>query len=157
MAIVPRRLFMWGGAVAVAASGFAYMASNSVASSNAGEGSQQVSGYTVSNISYSGVPTKGNHDGLAGTMQYYAAPQPTDNHGISEQDGVSTVQFTLSPDNAHWAAVQLYDASKNVIGGGGASNCKEAAGVWTCNVTNDPGTGPVNTENIRWIDVEAAQ
>ena len=52
MRIVPRRLFLWGGAAAIASAGFAFMAANTVDASSAGEGTGTVSGYTVSGISY---------------------------------------------------------------------------------------------------------
>lgn len=151
---LPRRLLLWVGAAAIAATGFTFMASNTIDHSNAGEASQVVSGYHVYNLEYSGVALQGNPNGDVGSMVYLGAP--TDNHGISEQDGISTVSFQLSPDNAHWAAVQLYDSNKNVIGGGGASNCKETAGVWTCNVTSNS-NGAIPVSQINWIDVEAVQ
>lgn len=47
-----RLLLVGGGAVVLATAGFAYMASNTVASSYAGEGSGTVSGYNVSAIHY---------------------------------------------------------------------------------------------------------
>lgn len=43
---------MWGGAAAIATAGFAYMASNTVAASSAGEGVGAVTGYQVGNITY---------------------------------------------------------------------------------------------------------
>lgn len=49
---LPRRLALWGGAAAIAGGGFAFMASNNVLVSSAGEGAGAVSGYTVSNIRY---------------------------------------------------------------------------------------------------------
>jgi hypothetical protein len=52
MSRVPRRLLLWGGAAAIAAGGFAFMASNTVGTSSAGEGAGAVTGYAVSNISY---------------------------------------------------------------------------------------------------------
>lgn len=153
---LPRLVLMLAGAAAVSAGGYAYMAGNTVSASNVGEGSNTVSGYVVSNIDYSGVADVGNPTGATGTMTYYN-PSPLDVNGISEQDGVSTVSFTLSPDNAHWAAVQLYNSNKQIIGGGGASNCIEdsTSHVWTCQVSGP--SGPVNAEDIAWIDVEAAQ
>ncbi len=49
---VSRRVALWGGAAAIAAGGFAFMASNTVAGSSAGSGQGSVSGYHVSAISY---------------------------------------------------------------------------------------------------------
>jgi hypothetical protein len=136
------------------------MASNTVGQSFAGEGANAVSGYTVSDIVYSGVANQGG--GSIGTMQF------TENNNASGLNGdgiVTTVSFKVDPDNALWSEVQLYDGNNNVIGGGGASNCTEAnTGIWTCNVTGDTGYGtgapwsdqsgaPVS--EIAKIDVEA--
>lgn len=55
MRILPRRLLLIGGALAVASAGFAYMANNLVNASSLGDGQGNVTGYTVSNISYPGV------------------------------------------------------------------------------------------------------
>ena len=49
---LPRRLLLWGGAAAVASGGFAFMASNNVLVSSAGEGTNTVSGYQVSQQTY---------------------------------------------------------------------------------------------------------
>jgi hypothetical protein len=48
----PRRLLLLGGALATAGGGFAFMASNTVAASNAGVGGGTISGYTVGDVSY---------------------------------------------------------------------------------------------------------
>ena len=145
---------------------YAFTASNTVQGSNAGEGKAAVSGYNVYNIEYAGVqgvgdpaynPT-GNGPSATGTMVYLNAPTVG---GLTEQDGVQYVAFQLAPDNAHWAAVQLYNAAGTVTGGGGASSCTEktsptanpafwggdqgngtlgegsfdsTAGIWICNV-----------------------
>jgi hypothetical protein len=140
----------------------AFTASNTVAPSFAGEGTGTVSGYTVYNISYTGLtsPNAGASlpdntytggsvpQGNTGTPSYIGAPFGT-------QDGVTTVSFQLNPDNATWAAVTLYDSNGNIIGGGGASNCGETGGWWTCNINN--GGAPVPMANIAYLDVEAAQ
>lgn len=135
MSILPRRLVLWGGAAVVASAGFAFMASNTVGQSFAGEGANQVSGYSVSDIVYSGVTANGG--GSVGTMQWTDANNAS---GLSGDGIVTTVSFKVNPDNALWSEVQLYDGSSNVIGGGGASNCSEApSGIWTCNITGDTG------------------
>ena len=54
---LPRRLALWGGAVAIAGGGFAFMANNAVSASSAGEGFNNISGYTVSGITYNDVCT----------------------------------------------------------------------------------------------------
>jgi|GEM_PF-2462223 len=169
----------------------AFTASNTVGASNAGEGSAAVSGYSVYNIEYAGVtgvgdPTynpTGNGPSQTGSMVWLNGPTVA---GISEQDGVQYVAFQLNPDNAHWAAVQLYNAGGTVIGGGGASSCSEhttptstpgfydpafgegtfnaGAGIWICDVHATPagsmggsGGGAVPVSDISYIDVEAAQ
>lgn len=160
-----------GVAVVVASLGggaaYAFTAGNTVAASNAGEGQAAVSGYTVYNIHYAGLssPNPGvslpdnNYNGGSvpqgntGTPQYIGTPGG--NLGLAQQDGVTSVSFQLNPDNANWAAVQLYNSGGTIIGGGGASNCGETSGVWTCNVNN--GGSPVPMYNIAYIDVEAAQ
>ena len=151
---LPRRLAIWGGAAAVAVGGFAFMASNSVGASYAGEGSQAVSGYTVYDVTYSGVAASGG--GSAGTMTFSGSSPVS--RGLTGDGIVNTVTFKVSPDNALWSEVQLYDHSGHVIGGGGATNCKEAAGTWTCQVTGvgaNVSTG-VPVSQISYIDVEAA-
>lgn len=57
MSRLSRRLAVWGGAAAIAGGGFAFMANNTVAASNAGEGIGAISGYTVSGITYNDVCT----------------------------------------------------------------------------------------------------
>ena len=47
-----RLLLVGGGAVVLATAGFAYMASNTIAQSSAGEGSASVSGYAATDITY---------------------------------------------------------------------------------------------------------
>lgn len=49
---LPRRLALWGGAAAIAGGGFAFMASNNVFASSAGDGAGPVTGYNVSNQTY---------------------------------------------------------------------------------------------------------
>jgi hypothetical protein len=169
---------------------YAFTASNTVNASNAGEGSAAVSGYNVYNIEYSGVqgvgdpaynPT-GNGPSATGTMVYLNAPTVG---GLTEQDGVQYVAFQLAPDNAHWAAVQLYNAAGTVTGGGGSSSCSEhttpistpgfydpafgegfftsGAGIWICDVhatsadSQVTSGGAVPVSDISYIDVEAAQ
>ena len=168
----------------------AFTASNTVAPSFAGEGSAAVSGYNVYNIEYAGVQgvgdpaynSTGNGLSATGTMVYLNEPTVG---GLTEQDGVQYVAFQLAPDNAHWAAVQLYNAAGTVTGGGGASSCSEhttpistpgfydpafgegfftsGAGIWICDVhatsadSQVTSGGAVPVSDISYIDVEAAQ
>jgi hypothetical protein len=57
-----RKLMIPGVGVVLATSGFAFMASNTVAASNAGQGEQAISGYDVSNVHYTYVDTDGDPD-----------------------------------------------------------------------------------------------
>lgn len=142
---------------------YAFTASNTVPATNAGEGAGAVSGFTVSNISYTGLSSA--NDGLSlpindqslttdGSLGNTGSPLWTGTpvvNGLAEQDSVTTVSFKLTPDTATWAAVQLYNAGGTVVGGGGASNCGETNGVWTCIVS------PTPMSEIYYLDVEAAQ
>jgi hypothetical protein len=49
---LPRKLLLWGGAAVVIAAGSAFMSSNTVSASSAGEGTGPVTGYTVTGITY---------------------------------------------------------------------------------------------------------
>jgi hypothetical protein len=145
-----RLLLVAGGAVVIATAGFAYMASNTVATSYLGQGTGTVSGYAVTNISFDGIPTMGG--GQIGTLAPLTTYAPGD-----AQDGVTTVSFNVNPDNATFAAVDLYNGSGNIVGGGGASNCHEAGGLWTCTVTANDGSSPIPVTQIFYIDVLASQ
>ena len=54
---LPRRLALWGGAAAIASGGFAFMANNVVSATSAGEGANNVSGYTAYTTTYNDVCT----------------------------------------------------------------------------------------------------
>jgi hypothetical protein len=147
---IRRLLVVGGGAAILATAGFAYLASNTVAPSNSGQGTGVVSGYTVSNISFDGIYTSGG--GQVGTMTALNTTKPGD-----PQNQINTVSFKLSPDNATFVAVDLYDSSSALVGGGGASNCTETSGLWTCNVTGISSTVFPTPSNVRYVDVEASQ
>jgi len=125
----------------------AFTASNTVGASNAGEGSAAVSGYNVYNIEYAGVQDVGNPtynpdgNGLSATGSMVWNANPSSVNGISQQDGVQYVAFQLNPDNAHWAAVQVYNAAGVVTGGGGASSCSEHATTTSSVGFYDPAFG----------------
>jgi hypothetical protein len=144
---------------------YAFTASNTVQASYAGQGTGTVSGYQVYNLDYTGIPAS-TPGGLVGTPIYVQ-----DVLGQS-QNAITTVSFQLSPDNARFVAVDMFDAYGNLIGGGGASSCTyaagiaPAAGVWTCNVSgNDTNNGVippvanagVDVQALSYIDVEAIQ
>ena len=96
MRILPRRLLVLGGAVAIAAGGFAYMASNAVGASNAGQGTGTVSGYSVTDITYG--------------LTY----SPVTNVG-DPQDQIPSVTFDLSPTNATFVASKAPTPSKTCM------------------------------------------
>ena len=108
---LPRKLLLWGGAAVVVASGSAFMASNTVAQSSAGEGTGPVLGYTVSNISY-GVPygANTNLDNVYYTGHDYAAAKGvyftlTSDASSSPADGqpVNVDAYPLNKaGNIHW-------------------------------------------------------
>jgi len=157
---------------------YAFTASNTVAPTFAGEGSNAVSGFQVYNVHYTGltapnggvslpndnyVETPTGQLGDTGSPNWLGAPVV---NGLAQQDGVTSVSFQLNPDSATWAAVQLYNAGGTVIGGGGASNCGETGGWWTCIVTSStseqdadglPNPSAIPMVDIYYLDVEAAQ
>lgn len=107
-----------GVAAVLGTTGFAFMASNSVAQSNAGQGIGTVAGYTVTDVHY---PT-----------QAYLNMDSTEGNPIN---GVTSVSFQLTPDNAGFVAVDFFDKNGTEIGGsGGPNNCTEdtTTHVWTC-------------------------
>lgn len=132
-----RRVALWGGAAAIAAGGFAFMASNTVASSSAGEGQGTVSGYHVTNISYTV------------TTHYYGGTTAggTADLGVSNAAyyGVTfTLTSTATTANANGQPkfVMAYAEKSN---GGGHATFGHAGGctatsAWTTNASNQ-GTG----------------
>jgi len=99
MRILPRRLLFLGGAAAVAAGGFAFMASNATPASSAGEGANAVSGYTVNHIQYS-------------AEQGWDNPMP--NYSVSTVKFILTSDQSTAPANAEPAQVE---AALEITGG----------------------------------------
>ncbi len=107
MRILPRRLLFLGGAAAIAAGGFAYMASNSVAQTNAGVGQGQISGYTVSGVTYNlanrtdpyAFPCNNSQNPYGCTIggHYHGLNPATDDQGPF----IAEVTFTLTPENTN--------------------------------------------------------
>jgi hypothetical protein len=133
-----------GAIVLVAALGggaaYAFTAGNTVNTSFAGQGNGTVSGYTVYNISYG--------------LTAIAANSPGD-----PQDQITSVSFQLSPDNATFAAVDIWSNSTLVGGGGGpfgGGNCAESGVIVTCQVSGANGYIPTPS-NITSIDIQASQ
>lgn len=139
--IIKRLAVPLSAAAVLGTAGFAYMASNTVSPSNAGQGTGVVSGYNVTDVHY---PAAG--------LVALGTSKPGDS-----QNGVTQVAFTVNPDNAGFTAVDVYDANGTLLGGGGATNCSETSGVWTCNVGTLSGNGPIPVALIRYVDVEAVQ
>lgn len=71
-----RRFLPVVAAAALATSGFAYMASNTVDASNAGQGSADISGYDVTNVHYT-TATGGTHHKINGVDFVLTAQAPT--------------------------------------------------------------------------------
>ena len=140
--IIKRVVLPLGAAAVVGSAGFAYMATNTVDPSNAGQGTGTVSGYHVYDVHY---PAAG--------LVALGTSQPGDS-----QNGVTQVAFKVDPDNAGFTAVDLYDNAGTLLGGGGATNCSRAgSGVWTCTVGTLSGNGPIPVTDIKYVDVEAVQ
>jgi hypothetical protein len=145
---------------------YAFTASNSVPASYAGQGTSLVSGYTVYNIDY-------------GTCNSGAAPCLTylTSSGVGDaQDSINSVSFQLSPDNAQFVSVQVWDTTGTVLLGGGHNSCSETAagspppdglgastpwiatlGIWTCTNLDDISGETITTANIGAVDVQAVQ
>lgn len=141
--IIKRLAVPLSAAAVLGTAGFAYMASNTVDPSNAGQGTGVVSGYHVYDVHY---PAAG------------LAALNTNKPGDS-QNGVTQVAFKVDPNNAGFAAVDLYDANGTLLGGGGATNCSKdtTTSVWTCTVGALVGQAPIPVTEIRYVDIEAVQ
>jgi hypothetical protein len=90
----------------LAAAAFAFAAANVVPESGAGDGSGNITGYTVSAIKY--------------------------NLNAATPSTVDSVQFTLTPTAGAGTPTAVH---VQLNGGGSWFNCTLAAGTWTCNLT----------------------
>ncbi len=138
MSMLSRRLLMWGGAAAVASAGFAFMATNSVPTTYAGQGQGTISGYAVSNVHYSD-----------------ATGDPASPSGWA----INGVTFDLAPAgapaiNVHayiQAGSQWFDYSSCTVTGAGSGytqySCSRGSGS-----NPEAPEGPANT-----LEVTAAQ
>jgi hypothetical protein len=150
----------------MATAGFAYMASSNVGASSAGEGQGAVSGYTVSNITYS-VP-----DGTAGVgIDYYGGstagcPGVCDAPPFAAIEGVSfllTAQSTNAPANTAPSTVVAYPTNSGGLAQWGHDTCTPVS-VWSVTA---PGVGSgtytcsfapgVPVAALSFLDVEANQ
>jgi hypothetical protein len=109
-----------GAAAALSTAGFAFMASNTVAPSSAGEGSNSVTGYTVSGVNYS-------------AQQGWGQPAPL--------YSVSAVKFILTSNGTGAASGQPANVNAALLGTSATrSDCVISS--WTVNGSGQ-GTGPV--------------
>jgi hypothetical protein len=142
-------LLVGGGAVVLATAGFAYMASNTVAASSAGEASATVTGYTVSNIQYSAEQGWG---------------QPAPSYSVSTVKFILTSAANSAPGNAQPAQVQA--SLENVSSAWVNFSCSIAPSSWTIGssgqgsgsvICNESTGGPVLVSSLSGLDVEANQ
>jgi len=152
--IIKRVVLPLGAAAVVGSAGFAYMATNTVSGSNAGQGTGVVSGYSVTDVHYPNGTFTSPSGNSYNCLQNLPAAHPGDS-----QTGIECVSFKVRPDNAGFAAVDVYDASGNQLGGGGATECAEDATstVWTCGVSAGPVGSAIPVTLIRKVDIEAIQ
>jgi hypothetical protein len=111
----PRRLLMLGGALAIAGGGYAFMASNTVAATNAGVGQGAISGYDVSAVSYNLVT----------------------NALVPGGTYIQTVSFTLTPGDALAKNVLAWFQDNSGHWVSGYYSCSmtggdDTASTWTC-------------------------
>jgi hypothetical protein len=177
MRILPRRLLLLGGAVAIAAGGFAYMASNTIAQSNAGEGANLVTGYVVTNITYTPKtnwntpdPCRENYGpSNSGTPSIYSQTWTTTNFNDSDPNSpwcITGVNFDLTsqttppvaPATVHvdLMTVNNFDSSALAYGPNTNGSCTLTAianATWDVNCTGSN----VWAADLRGLDVEANQ
>ncbi|MGC1184230.1 MAG: hypothetical protein WBA31_03640 [Candidatus Dormiibacterota bacterium] len=156
-----RLLLVAGGAVVIATAGFAYMASNTVGASSAGEGTGTVSGYTAGAPSYSidyANPTGAPYtiSGVSFSLQANDVSDP------SALAAPRTVIVNL--DNG--SGTSLFVAMLNPGPKGTYGSCSFTGSGWnattgTGNVFCDLSWGSNNPEplvgSVDYIDVEASQ
>jgi len=157
---IPRRLLVFIGAIAIAGGGMAFMAANSVAASNAGEGSAAVIGYNVSNISYGTACTVYPiGDPYAGTtpcldQDYYTDSTNAAAEGVEFTLTVLAGGVTSQPTNV----IAYPEASDGSHPWGHSDNC-HLSGTWNAGT----GTGSytcqfdpeVPVSSLSYLDVEA--
>ncbi len=131
-----RRLALWGGAAAIAAGGFAFMASGVTNASSASEGDGGVTGYTASGIHY----TLGSTNTCVNT-----------NDGGNQESFLCALTFTLtsvavtttaSTVPAHVEAYLEKDTptKKEITGTNSFTSCS-LVGTWTDGNGTTPGHG----------------
>jgi hypothetical protein len=143
-----RLLLVGGGAAVLATAGFAYMASNTVPITSAGQASAAVTGYTVTNVTYNG----GSGDNCGGTCY------------------IGTVGFTLTADNANsqnngkpvFVYVDVEGSNNGEIAN--ADGCTVPAGTlvgatgqWTGNFTCTLNPNTATVAEVDFLDIAATQ
>lgn len=168
---LPRRLALWGGAAAVAAGGFAFMASNTVSASGAGEGQGTVSGYTVSHIHYT---TALGHP-VPGSQGMYTVTGVTFTLSVPPGTPPSAQVYTTAPTTVSVAALKTGYGPSTVLGsgtctinagshpwapdsgtrfGGGSHGWASGSGTYTCTFDN---AMHVKVQTLTSLDVKANQ
>ena len=149
MSMLSRRLLMWGGAAAVASAGFAFMASNSLAVSGAGENYQAIAGYTVSNITWNG----GSGSGCGGDNGCYLS---TVTFNIASKAAPGTQAYE-NPPNMVYAAI-LHSGHLLANADGCTYKGTEGPGAWQYLCTFNPQAPYANSVNAsNQLDVMASQ
>lgn len=169
---IRRLVFLGGGAAIFATAGFAYMASNTVSPSSAGEGSGAVTGYHVSNIQYlvdcSSMAPTGTCTGSGDGADYYDGGA---GGGAQNLNGaISGVKFTLTsnatsaPANGAPTNVSVYPEDQSGHTEWGHDNGCHIVGTWSAPASS-AGSGTVScafspqvpANLLYFLDVEANQ
>lgn len=137
-----------GGAAVLSTAGFAYMASNTIPTTAAGESVAAVSGYTVTNVTYNG----GSGSGCGGPC-YINSVQFT----LTSND--PTAQNNGKPDFVY-VAVQTGTTSGELANSDGCTipTGSVSGGEWTgnFNCTLNPTNG-ATVEAVKYLNIAATQ
>lgn len=158
-----RLLLVGGGAVVLATAGFAYMASNTISASSAGEGSAAVSGYSTGAISYNpDYPGSALCQTYSGKYVCYVGEVQfslTSDAASAPANGAPTdVVVTLLHGNTVLTTESLvseFDAANNwegcTLSGWTSDSASANAGTVLCRVPQTP------IKDVTSVDVEANQ
>ena len=142
---------MWGGAAAIGASGFAFMATNVTPASSAGQGAGPVSGYVVSGIQYSAEQGWGNPlpDYTVSTVKFILTSVATQAPGNGQPSQVNaTLEGLTGVPLGNQTTASCSTTSWSVNGSG------QGSGAYVC-----PGSGAIQggvlVSQIYNLDVEA--
>lgn len=143
MMILPRRLLVLGGAVAVAAGSFAYMSSGSGSPSYASTDAVTVNSYAVYNVTY----TPANN-GDIGYIHFSSIPEDNDNSVTSwPAYGAVEVGSTWYSCTFAWGGndtrtssyTDRYDSTTSTVIPGSPTSTPQAS--WTCDIRDTNGNG----------------